>query len=225
MNEAQQNILKTLIYFDLFDYPLVVDEFIMWLPKTLRGKSILSLDREEIRNLKLEIREKLDELVRQNEITEKMGYYFLPGRDGIVGVRKERHIESLKKIKRAQKMARFLSLLPFIKMVAVCNVLGYLNAKKEDDIDLFIITSSNRIWTARWWSAGIAKLLDLRPRPGNISDKFCFSFFVAEDSLNLKEVALENDIYFYYWLRQLLPLYDEENYFDKFLEANSLEQE
>ncbi|MCG2687107.1 hypothetical protein L6278_03195, partial [Candidatus Parcubacteria bacterium] len=114
----------------------------------------------------------------------------------------------------------FLSILPFVKMVAVCNVLGYFNAKDNSDIDFLIITSVNRIWTARFFATGFFKVLNLRPTKRKTKNRFCFSFYVTQDNLDLKNIALENDVYFYFWLSQLLLIYDQDDYFNKLVREN-----
>ena len=45
----------------------------------------------------------------------------------------------------------FIQTVPFIKMVAVCNTLGYDNAAKDSDIDLFIIAKRGRLFIVRFY--------------------------------------------------------------------------
>jgi len=208
MDELEKSILKTVVWFDMFNFPLTLDEIY-----DLRFK-IYELKTDDLDKI-------LANLVNKNILQQKQGFYFLSGRDELVEVRHERHEESLRKVKRAKKAVKFLSLLPHVKAVIVCNVLGYLNAKSEDDIDFLIITSAKRIWLARFFATGFFKLLNLRPRPGKIADQFCFSFYVTEDALNLEKIKLEDDPYFIWWFMGLLPIFDDDNYFERFLRANA----
>ena len=203
MQDLQKNILKTIIWFDLFEYPLKLEEIFWYLP-------------DKVENLEFI----LNNLITENKIQQKDGFYFLFGRQEIVNTRKERHIESLKKIKRAKRAVKFLRNLPFVRAIFLCNVLGYLNAKEQDDIDFLIITEKNKIWTTRWFATGFFKILNLRPRPDKIKNKFCFSFYLSLDNLNLGNIKLEDDPYLKYWLTGLLPLYDENNYLDKIFNNN-----
>jgi len=203
MQDLQKNILKTIIWFDLFEYPLKLEEIFWYLP-------------DKVENLEFI----LNNLITENKIQQKDGFYFLFGRQEIVNTRKERHIESLKKIKRAKRAVKFLRNLPFVRAIFLCNVLGYLNAKEQDDIDFLIITEKNKIWTTRWFATGFFKILNLRPRPDKIKNKFCFSFYLSLDNLNLENIKLEDDPYLKYWLTGLLPLYDENNYLDKIFNNN-----
>ena len=70
--------------------------------------------------------------------------------------------------------------------------------------------------------AGICQLFGLRPTEKNIKDKICLTFFISEDNLDLKNIALDkNDIYFYYWLATIFPIYNKDKIYEKFRSANS----
>jgi len=203
----QKNILKTIIWFDLFEYPLKLEEIYFYLISNIKYS-------------KEDILKGVDGLIEMDKIKEKDNTYFLLNRGNIIKTRQERYSESLNKIRRAKRAVRLLSYLPFIRAVFLCNVLGYLNAKKEDDIDFLIITSSNKIWAARWFATGFFKLLNLRPTPRIVEDKFCFSFYLSESGMNLEDIKLKDDIYLTQWFSGLLPIYDSENYLERFLQSN-----
>lgn len=213
MSELQKSILKTLVYFDILDYPLNKDE--VWNYLFVEMRLIASLRASDIKI-------GLDELCKQKKIDQKDGFYFLSDRDEIVEIRKQRCEISLKKIKKAQRVIWWLRFIPWTKAVFICSGLGLLNADEEADIDLLIITSRNKIWSARWWSAGILKLLNLRPKNGRMKDKFCLSHFITEDNLNLEQTKIqEDDMHLIYLLSYYLPLYFEDNLWQRFIEANS----
>lgn len=208
MDELQKNILKTIIWFDLFDYPLKLEELYCYLISNVKYS-------------KEDVQKGIVELVDMGKIKEKDNMYFFLNREHIINTRQERYPESLNKIQKAKKAIKFLSYLPFIRAVFLCNVLGYLNAKKQDDIDFLIITESNKIWTARWFATGFFKLLNLRPTPKVVEDKFCFSFYVSEKGMNLEDIKLKDDIYLTQWFSGLLPIYDSKDYLEQFLQSNN----
>ncbi len=105
-------------------------------------------------------------------------------------------------------------------MIAVGNYIPADNTKKNSDIDFFIITKKGRIWLARFFCATISKILGWRPTEKNKKDKICLTFFISEDNLNLKSIALDQDIYFYYWIATLYPLYNKDEIYEKFIKAN-----
>jgi hypothetical protein len=123
------------------------------------------------------------------------------------------------KYKRVVKIAKVLRYLPGIKMIAVCNSLSYNKALPNSDIDLFIITAKGRIWTSRFFSLLMLTLLRLRP-PGK--DKICLSFFIAENNLDLEPYKIcVQDNYLAFWIKQLKPLYIEDNLYKKFVQENN----
>ena len=50
---------------------------------------------------------------------------------------------------RAQKYIPWISWIPGMRMVAVCNSLSIYASDSESDIDLFIVSDPDRIWLVR----------------------------------------------------------------------------
>ncbi len=205
----QENILVTLKYFDLFDYPLSKGEIWKWL--FFKGKA----GRDEFNR-------SLRRLVEDEAVVESDGYYFLAGRNGIIKIRKERELISFRKLEKAQRVARLLGLVPGVRMIAVVSNLGYLNAERDADIDLFIVTERNRIWSSRFWCVVLMKLLNQRPSRRTIKNKICLSYFVTEDKLNLEVTKVSiPDMHLIYLLSCNLLIYDEGEVWEKYIEENS----
>lgn len=126
------------------------------------------------------------------------------------------------KIRKNWKYLKILAQMPGIKALFLSNRLGWGNPREESDVDLFFITSKNKIWTARFFTTAFAKLFHLRPTPEFSKDKLCLSFYLSEESLDLSaHRALNPDIYLIYWIHQLIPIFDPENVHEKFLESNA----
>ena len=136
--------------------------------------------------------------------------------------RQQNYISSIVKLGRAKRVIKLLCLLPSVKMIAVCNSLGYLNAKLDSDIDLFILTSPGKIWLTRFWLQSFLKILHLRPYDqGRKKDSICLTFFLSTDNLNIESLQInEPDVYLTYWITQLLPLYNPDGWYEKFINAN-----
>jgi hypothetical protein len=200
---------------DLFEYPLTAMEVFNYYLSAfaLNGQA-------EGYGGQASIFSELQNLIQKKVIEYKDNFYFLSGREEIVNTRKTREVESERKLKRAKRAAKFLGWLPFVRAVIVCNVLGYKNAKAEDDIDFLVITAPGRIWTARWFATGFFKILNLRPNRKTIKNKFCFSFYLAEDGLNLEKINLADDPYLIWWFAGLIPLYDAGGVFERFMKEN-----
>jgi len=211
MNEVEKSILKTIAWFDIFDFPLTAWEIYKYNFQTLNFEKIK------------ETLEKSEEL--KKIIGYKHGFYFLKGKNDLVEIRKKRYLIAEKKYKKLLKIAKILALIPFIKAIAVSDGLSYNNSKEEDDIDLFIITSKNRIWMVRFFSILVLKILKARPSKKKKKDKICLNFFVSEENLNLEKLLLKEkneipDIYFIYWVSWLYPIYYENNIWQRFIKEN-----
>jgi len=129
---------------------------------------------------------------------------------------------SLAKYKRAVKISKLLRYIPGIYLIAVCNSLSYNKALPDSDIDLFIITAQNRIWTVRFIALFFLHILGLRPgQGGKNKDKVCLSFFVTQNNLNLEKYKIcPQDNYLRFWIANLKPLYDQKKMYKKFVQKN-----
>ena len=207
MNKA---ILKTLAYFNIFDYPLTLVEVWKW----LYGYKV-SIN---------EVREALDSL--SDRVGEKNGFYFLKSREEIIATRLKRYSIAEDKYNKAKSIIKVLSKIPFIKMIAVCNTLAYSNTDIKGDIDLFIIAKKNRLWLTRLLVVGWLKFKNQRPIPGNKKDAIDTNFFLSETDLNVDYLGIrsndqDNNLSLVYWLDQLVPIYDRDNTYNRFMDANS----
>lgn len=205
-------ILKTLIYADLFDYPLTEEE--IWKRvikvKSPQHQSVWGRRQTEvkstIKNLKL--------------IQEKDGLYFLKEREKIVALRQRRKKWSEEKLKIAKKIASFLRFIPTIKLIGITGALAIDNVKEDDDIDLFVVTSQGLLWTTRFLATFLTEVTGRRRHPGetNVADKICLNMFVDEDHLSVP--SFERDLFSAHEVVQMKPLYDKGDTYQKFLQAN-----
>ncbi len=204
-NEIRRAIVETIAFFDLFNYPLTSDEIRNYL-----WKAKADLD---------EIEEALSGI---EEIEKKERFYFLKGREEIINKREERFGFTSRKLKRARLIAKIFKIFPWIKMIAVGNLIGKNNLRDESDIDFFVITEKNRIWITRFFTAALMQVFGLRPKRGKMRDKICLSFYIAEDEINLEKFMMgENDIYFVYWTMGLRRIFGEKGMSKEFYEANA----
>lgn len=210
----KEDIIKIIIFFDLFDYPLTPYEIWRALETDLSlGEFFLILEQ----NFYSESPGISSLIARQR------GFYFLRGREEIVDMRARRYNYAQRKLKVARLFGRLFSYCPWVKMVAWANVIGAHNLRDDSDIDFFIITDTRRIWLSRLYCTGLAQILYRRPRLKNKRDKLCLSFYLSDDHLDLSFVRLgDQDPYFDYWLRGLVLLYNKNKTYDRFLAANHL---
>lgn len=141
--------------------------------------------------------------------------------DTYMGVKSEPNDHEKYLFLRAQKYIQKISWIPGIRMIAVVNSLSMYATHKDSDIDLFIITAKNRMWLVRvlvtlyFWFFGVWR------KGEDVSENFCLSFFIEEDMLNLSSIALDDDIYLYFWIYYLKPIFVVWNTYEDFLWANA----
>lgn len=190
-------ILKTLIYADIFDYPLKVNEIHKWL---IGRKAAL----------------------RQVEKALKVSreYYFLPKREGLVAKRKLYEKNSVSYMLKAKIIAQILRVIPWVKLVGVSGGLALSNASKKDDIDFFIITAKKRLWLSRFFILGLLSFLRQRRKKGDrgvkIAGKVCVNILLEEDKLEQKN----KDIYVAHEVLQMRPLWERDGIYAKYLQSN-----
>jgi hypothetical protein len=197
-NKNQEAVLKTIIFFDLFSYPLTNWEIWQYLNLEI---SLSNLEKE------------VADLVLNNSLEEKDGFYFLPGKQDLINIRKERYNFANYKIKLAKRAAKVFKWLPSVKLVAVANLIGHHNLRNESDIDIFIVSSPNRLWLTRLFCTGLMKIARQRPTKVCKRNKMCLSFYAASDGLAMESLRFKpNDPYFDHWFLGLHPVYDNDKY-------------
>ena len=205
--EIKEAIYKTIVFFDIFSYPLTAFE--LW--QYVSAKCGLA----ELESILVDL--------DYNKIEKQGAYYFLKNRAEIIKTRTRRYNYSDRKMKRAMRVSRVFKFIPWIKMIAIGNIMGSNNLKDGSDIDFFIVTEKKRIYLTRFFTTLLTKFLLLRPRVNDVRDKICLSFYISEDRIDLQSLHLEknNDPYFSYWLANLMPIYERDNFYKLFIEENS----
>ena len=209
VSDLQKSILNTIAYFHLFDFPLTGFEVYKYLWSASQKYGAREVD------------EALEELCQNKILGFNEGFYFIKGKTNLVEKRKQRYLIAQEKMKAARSFLKILAVLPFIKVILICNDVSYQNAPENSDIDLAIICSENKIWTARFFSTLAMKLLGRRPTLDNHKNKICLRFYLTENNLNLEKISYPNDIHFIYWFNQFLPFYGDETLINNFIKANN----
>ena len=207
INSMEKAILKTLIYADIFDYPLNIFEIHKW----LIGKKI---------NLRA-VEKALKKLNQESRIMNHGGYYFLPKRSGLVIKRKRREKQSKSFLLKAKFYVWFLKFIPWIKLVGISGGLAMKNADKKDDIDLFLVTTKNRIWLTRLLTIFILDFLGVRRRakmkPSQVAGKLCANILLEEDQLE----QTNKDIFTAHEVLQMRVLWERGGMYGKYLLDNA----
>ena len=117
-DRIERAILKTLVYSDIFDYPLSKDELWKFLTS---GK----IDKESF-----------EELLKDNLIEKvnfRNSFYCLSGREEIIKTRIERKKESRKKIVVAKKIIKQLCCIPTIQFIGISGALSLENSEESGE--------------------------------------------------------------------------------------------
>ena len=200
--------MATLSYADIFDYPLTEDEIWQYLVE----KSSQS-----------QVSKSLKSLLIKGKVFKSLNFFFLLGREKIAKEREKRKRLAFQKIERAKFAARVLAIIPSVRLVGLTGALAMSNSKKEDDIDLLIVTSCDFLWTTRFLATALLTILGLkRGRTAKkVADKICLNMFVDETNLAFGD----KNLFIAHEISQLKPLFERGGTYRKFLSCNKWVQE
>lgn len=105
--------------------------------------------------------------------------------------------------RKVEKYSVFLNMIPFVSAIFVCNSLSFSKVDNNSDIDLFIVSKKNRLFLCRFFTTFFLQILGVRRHGNKINGRFCLSFYVDEDSVNLEKIMKYNDFYLAFWIKNL----------------------
>jgi predicted nucleotidyltransferase len=93
-----------------------------------------------------------------------------------------------RRIKNLKIFGYLLQIAPFVCAVILTGSMTTGSAKKNSDIDFLIVTSANRLYTARFFVVFLAQLTGLRrtPKAKNPANKFCLNYYLSTDNLDIR---------------------------------------
>jgi len=197
VSEIKDNILATLAYFDIFNYPLTSSEIYLFL-KNRYDQS--------------DYQETLKYLVATRGIYQFGIFYTLKNDHSLIVRRRDGNKKAAEMIKVASKISNWLIHFPYVRGIAISGSLSKNFADENSDIDLFIITAPNRLWIARTLMHAFKKLTFLF----NKQDYFCMNYYIDEERLEIVEKTLYTAIE----VVTLIPLQGDLQ-FEKFYSSNA----
>lgn len=111
--------------------------------------------------------------------------------------------------RRVKRYGFVFRLVPFIRMVGVCNSLAFGRVDSESDIDLFVVARRGRLFIVRTLLMLFFQILGVRLHGNKVAGRFCLSFLVDDSALNLEPIALKGDVYLAYWLKKMVIVADD----------------
>lgn len=167
MTSRELAIARSVIYASIFDYPLTLEELHRALIESEQTQpEILAVyDGSEI----------LQAIIDYHD-----GFFFPAGRRELIAERGRREARSREFLRRHRRILRLLCALPFIRFVALSGSVAHMNLEPTGDLDLFIVTRGQRVWTVTVAVLVAAKLLRRRRT-------VCANFIVADSHLALEQ--------------------------------------
>ncbi len=198
MDGIEAAILRTVIYADLFHYPLTSAEIHHFL-----------IHDEPVNQAQIE-----DRLLRQGDLCNIIsvieGYVIYSGRNELIALRQERERAAKQLWPLAVRYGQWLARLPFVRMVAITGALAMRNPSDyDDDLDYMIVTTARRVWLARAFAVAMVRLGRL------YGVEICPNYVLAENALAQER----QDIFIAHEVTQMVPLYGQSIY-EQFRSAN-----
>src|ERR1700744_5206053 len=197
LSPIKENILETLVYFDLLDYPLSRAEIYLFM-KNKYNYEVFD--------------EALQQLLNAGMLHQFDKFYTLRNDHYLVVRRTAGNKKAAELIKLAEKVGNLLIHFPYVRGIAISGSLSKNFADENSDIDLFIITAKNRLWIARTLMHCFKKLTYLVNR----QDYFCMNYYIDEQELQIQE----KNIYTAIEIATLIPVHGD-TVFEQFYIANS----
>jgi len=193
---VKENILATLAYFDLFNYPLTRVEIYLFLQNKYEYDFFDGA---------------LESLLLSGDIFLFDKFYTLHNDHYLVVRRLTGNKKADELIKIALRVGELLIRFPYVRGIAISGSLSKNYADEKSDIDLFIITAKNRLWIARTLMHCLKKLTFLVKK----EDYFCMNYYIDEQQLEIPEKSIYTAIE----VGTLIPLQGDVT-FEKFYAAN-----
>lgn len=165
----QDPILRVLVYYDLFLYPLTSREIYLF------------IDTADV--LPEEIDAGLEALCGQGMIGFHEGYWYLIERGPEVVLRRLQMEQEGKRMwKIARRVGSLMKMAPFVRGIFISGQLSRYIADEESDIDYFIVTEPERLWIVRTLFVLCRRTLFLNSRK-----YFCTNYYITSDHLTIRD--------------------------------------
>ena len=196
-----ERIQSTLRFFDLQNFPLTaleVHQYLIADVATLKTK--LDADFEVITDAMTPVMPsvhfdtvlgQLEILVQEERVICHNGFYALPQKKQIIVDRQKNYLHGIKREKLIQRYLMPAKHVPFVRGVALAGSQALGQQRPTSDIDLFIITDSKHMWTARTILSMWFHFFGVRRHGKKIANRFCLNHYIA----NTREVDAERNLY------------------------------
>lgn len=166
MQPLENSILRTLIYADVFHFPLTEVEL---------HRYLIHYEPVSLQTVQNTLKQST---ILQRYLCQADGYIALIDNPSIIDLRKQRESYTRSNWPKAERYGRWLAQIPFVQMVALTGALAVRNpSNPNDDYDYFLITRPGRVWMARLFAVILVRVVRLW------GDELCPNYVLAADSL------------------------------------------
>lgn len=189
LTNQESAVLLCLIYFQIFRYPLSLQEIYAY----CHGCTV---------EKETDLLPVLHSLVQKRLLFENRGFYHLADVEDIDRRLKGNATASLM-MPKACRYAKLIALFPFVDSVCISGSLSKNYFDEDGDVDFFIITKANRLWLCRSLLVGFKKVFLLNSRKF-----FCVNYFIDVSNLSIPD----RNIFTATEIASLIPVEHSMNY-------------
>jgi predicted nucleotidyltransferase len=123
-------------------------------------------------------------------------------------------------LKKNKDVFELIGKIPWVKLVGVTGSVAAYNTDKKSDVDIFVITTKNRMWLSRGFSVVFLKnILKRYPKKGKSAGQICPNIFI--DEKNLEWPKKQQNIYTAHEIVMMQPIINKDDMYFKFIKANN----
>ncbi len=164
----EAGVLKSLLYFDIFQYPLSASELRRLHPQ---------------RETKMEaIRDALGRLCEANLIHQQGEFFQIPASPSYAERRTRGNALAGQRMHKAMRRSRLVAAFPFVQAVMISGSLSKNYMEAGSDIDFFVVTKPGRLWVTRSLLIAFKKTFLF-----NSHKDFCLNYFIDTDHLEIED--------------------------------------
>ncbi|TAE82371.1 MAG: nucleotidyltransferase domain-containing protein [Bacteroidetes bacterium] len=168
LTEVGSKIILALAYFDLFKYPLTVDEIIKYSKVPTEKRSVFISE--------------VEKLLGQQIVFQHGPYFSLISNEQLEKRRENGAQNASALMLKAHKYSRLIHRFPFVRSVCISGSLSKGCVDEQGDIDYFIITEPERLWITRTLLIAFKKVFLL-----NNHKYFCVNYFIDTEHLDIPD--------------------------------------
>jgi hypothetical protein len=192
----QHAVLKVLLYYDLFTYPLSVDEIFFHCSEKNSSKAA--------------VEHALSQLIADGKVFRHDDFYSVRNSKEFFLRRRRGNKNAEAIMSKIYRRSKLISSFPFVRSVCISGSLSKNYFDETTDVDFFIITEPNRLWICRTLLILFKKIFLL-----NSKKYFCVNYFIDTESLQIPD----KNIFTATELVTLIPIYNYDLY-RKFYKEN-----